>query len=174
MLLPGLLYGTIYVLTPLRLDALGASATAIAAVFLVAAGLEGVVSPLSGRLTDRRGRLLPSLAGLSAGALTMALLPWPGSAWLMAAAIMVGSPLIGFLWTPSLALVSDGADALGVEPGFVFALTNLVWALGQAAGSSGGAALAQAASDRLPYLLLAALCAATIVVLRPSPARVAR
>jgi hypothetical protein len=78
---------------------------------------------------------------------------------------MLASPLIGFLWTPSIALVSDGADALGVEPGFVFALTNLAWALGQALGSSGGAALAQAASDRLPYLLLAGTCAATLAVL---------
>jgi predicted MFS family arabinose efflux permease len=165
MLVPGLLFGTIYVLTPLRLDALGAGPTAIAAVFLVAAGVEAVISPLAGRLTDRRGRLVPAAAGLAGGGLAVALLPWPSEAWVLAAVIMLASPLIGFLWTPSIALVSDGADALGVEPGFVFALTNLAWALGQALGSSGGAALAQAASDRLPYLLLAGTCAATLAVL---------
>jgi predicted MFS family arabinose efflux permease len=166
MLIPGLVYGAIYVLTPLRLDQLGAGAGAIAAVFLVAAGLEVFVSPYSGRLSDRSGTRLPASAGLLAGALTMALLPWPHTAWLLAAIIVVGAPLIGFLWTPSIALVSDGADALGVEPGFVFALTNLVWALGQAVGSAGGAALAQAASDRVPYGLLAATCVATLVLVR--------
>jgi predicted MFS family arabinose efflux permease len=166
MLIPGLLYGTIYVLTPLRLYDLGAGATPIAGVFLVAAGLEACVSPLSGRLTDSRGRVVPSMAGLAAGAGMMLLLPWPESAWLLALLIMVGSPLIGFLWTPSITLVSDGADTLGVEPGFVFALTNLAWALGQSAGSAGSAALAQAASDRLPYGVLAAVCLGTLVALQ--------
>jgi predicted MFS family arabinose efflux permease len=166
MLIPGLLYGTIYVLTPLRLDALGAGATAIAAVFLGASALEAVVSPLSGRLTDRLGRAIPAAAGLTAGALTMLALPWPGTAWLLAGAIVIGAPLIGFLWTPSITLVSDGADTLGVEPGFVFALTNLAWALGQSAGSAGSASLAQAAGDRLPYLLLAGMCLGTLALLR--------
>jgi predicted MFS family arabinose efflux permease len=172
MLIPGLLYGTIYVLTPLRLDQLGAGATAIAAVFLVASGLEGIVSPLSGRLTDRLGPMVPAGAGLAAGALTMLALPWPEAAWLLAGVIVIGAPLIGFLWTPSITLVSDGADTLGVEPGFVFALTNLAWAFGQSAGSAGSGGLAQATSDRVPYLLLAAICLATLALL--ARARVVR
>lgn len=165
MLIPGLLYGTIYVLTPLRLDQLGLGATVIAGVFLAASALEAFVSPLSGRLTDRLGWRVPAAAGLTASALTMLVLPWPAVAWLLAAAIVIGAPLIGFLWTPSLSLVSDGADTLGVEPGFVFALTNLAWALGQSAGSAGSAGLAQATSDRVPYLLLAAVCLGTLALL---------
>lgn len=172
MLIPGLVYGTIYVLTPLRLDELGLGATMIAGVFLAASALEAFVSPLSGRLTDRLGWRVPAAAGLTAGALTMLVLPWPDVAWLLAAAIVVGAPLIGFLWTPSLSLVSDGADTLGVEPGFVFALTNLAWALGQAAGSAGSAGLAQAAGDPVPYLLLAGTCLGTLALL--ARARVAR
>jgi predicted MFS family arabinose efflux permease len=172
MLIPGLVYGTIYVLTPLRLDELGLGATMIAGVFLAASALEAFVSPLSGRLTDRLGWRVPAAAGLTAGALTMLVLPWPDVAWLLAAAIVVGAPLIGFLWTPSLSLVSDGADTLGVEPGFVFALTNLAWALGQAAGSAGSAGLAQAAGDPVPYLLLAGICLGTLALL--ARARVAR
>jgi hypothetical protein len=42
----------------------------------------------------------------------------------------------------------------------------MAWALGQAVGSAGSAGLAQAASDRLPYLLLAALCLATLAAMR--------
>jgi MFS family permease len=166
MLLPGLLFGTIYVLTPLRLDRLGAGAAAIAAAFLVAAAIESAISPLAGRLTDRRGTRVPAYAGLAGGGIAMALLPWPEQAWLLVVTVMLAAPLIGFLWTPSIALVSEGAEALGVEPGFAFALTNMAWALGQAVGSAGSAGLAQAASDRLPYLLLAALCLATLAAMR--------
>jgi predicted MFS family arabinose efflux permease len=172
-LIPGLLFGTIYVLAPLHFDDLGASATAIAVVFLLASGLEGFVSPLSGRLTDRTGRVLPTAAGLVAGAVTMLVLPWPGEAWLLGAAVLVGAPLIGFLWTPAISMVSDGADRIGVEPGFVFALTNLAWAFGQSAGSAGSGALAEATSDKVPYTLLAGVCLATLAVLGRAARRTA-
>jgi MFS family permease len=170
MLLPAMLFGTIYVLTPLRLDQMGAGATAIAAAFLGAAALEAVVSPVSGRLADRHGWLLPSCIGVAGGILAMGLLPWPESPWLLGALIVLLTPCVGFLWTPGLALVSEGADAVGVEPGYAFSLTNLSWALGLAVGSSGGASLAQAAGDHVPYFVLGALAVGTLAGL----ARVAR
>jgi predicted MFS family arabinose efflux permease len=170
MLVPGVLFGTIYVLAPLHLDRLGAGAAAIAVAFLVASGLEALVSPLAGRLTDTRGPRVPAYAGLAGGALAMTLLPWPGAVWLLVGVVMVTAPLIGFLWTPSITLVSNGAERLDVEPGFAFGLTNLAWALGQAVGSAGSAALAQATADAVPELLLAAVCAVTLVALR-RPAR---
>ena len=43
----------------------------IGAAFLVAAALESAVSPIVGRVSDRRGRLFPCLIGLSAGAVLM-------------------------------------------------------------------------------------------------------
>jgi MFS family permease len=171
MLLPGVLFGTIYVLTPLRLSELGAGPAVIAAAFLVAAGLEALISPFAGRLTDRSGPIVPALAGLAGGTLAMTLLPWPASAWLLAPLVMLTAPLIGFLWTPSLALVSEGAEALEVEPGFAFSLTNLAWALGQAVGSAGSAALAQATSDPVPYLVLAVTSAGTLALLWARTAR---
>jgi MFS family permease len=165
MALPATLFGTINVLTPLRLDELGAGATAIALAFLGAAALETVVSPISGRMSDRHGWLLPSAIGVGGGVLAMALLPWPASPLLLGALIVVLAPTVGFLWTPGLALVSEGADALDVEPGFAFALTNLSWALGLAVGSSGGASLAQAAGDHVPYFVLGAVSVATLAAL---------
>src|SRR4051812_5996222 len=164
--LPGLLFGTVAVLGPLRMDELGASATAIGAVWLVAAALEAIVSPLAGRFSDRHGRRAPLLGGLVGGAVTFALLPWPDSALLLGVLIVLGTPAIGLLWAPSMAMLSDGAEALGLEQGLAFGLMNLTWATGQTLGDLGGARLGQAAGDELPYLLLSALCAACFVLMR--------
>ena len=170
MILPGTLFGTINVLVPLHLDRLGGGAAAITVAFLAASGLEALISPLAGRLTDTRGPLVPALAGLAGGTVAMSLLPWPGTVWLLVLAVLLSAPLIGFLWTPAIALVGEGAEALDVEPGFAFGLTNLGWALGQAVGSAGGAALAQATGDAVPQLGLAAACLITLLTLR-RPAR---
>jgi MFS family permease len=160
--LPGVLFGTLAVLGPLRLDDLGAGAAAIAAAFLTGAALEALVAPLIGRLSDRRGRLVPSLIGVAGGGLAMLLLPWAETAWGLGILIVFAGPLIGMLYTPAIAMMSDGADHAGVSQGFAFALVNLAWATGQTAGAAGSARLADATDDRVPYLLLAAVCALTL------------
>lgn len=164
--MPGLLFGTLAVLGSLRLDVLGAGAAVIAAAFLVGAALEAVVSPLVGRVCDRRGRLLPSLAGLAAAAVIMALLPWPSAVGLLFALVVLASPLIGILWAPAMAMLSDGAEARGLDQGFAFSLMNLAWATGQTAGSAGSARLGDAFGDRVPYLGLSVLCVVAFLVLR--------
>jgi MFS family permease len=169
--LPSLLFGTVAVLGPLRLDELGAGTAAIAAAFLAGAALEALAAPVMGRLADRRGRLIPSVIGVTAGGLAMLAVPWPSSAWLLAVVIIVACPAIGILYTPAMATLSDGAEAFGVAQGFAFALVNLAWGLGQAVGDAGSARLAEAAGDRVPYLLLAAACAVTLAVLGRELAR---
>jgi MFS family permease len=161
--LGGLLFGTLGVLGPLRLDALGAGAATIATTFLVAAALEALESPIVGRLSDRHGRLAPSLGGLAAAAVVVALLPWPGTAWLLVLTILLAAPIFGVLWSPSMAMLSDGAEDRGIDQGYAVALINLAWATGQTAGAAGGARLGAAYGDALPYLGLAALCALTLV-----------
>ena len=163
--LPGVLFGTVAVLGPLRLDELGAGAAGIAAAFLAAAALEAIVAPMIGRLSDRRGRFLPSLIGVAGGGLIMLLLPWPESAWGLGVLIVFAGPSIGLLYTPAMAMLSDGADHAGVSQGFAFALVNLAWATGQTAGAAGSARLADATDDHVPYLVLAAVCALTLAAL---------
>jgi MFS family permease len=160
--LPGVLFGTVAVLGPLRLDDLGAGAAAIAAAFLIAAAFEAAIAPLIGRLSDRRGRLVPSMIGVAGGGLVMLALPWPTSALVLSVLIVFAGPLIGMLYTPAMAMLSDGAEAAGVAQGFAFALVNLAWATGQTAGAAGSARLADAAGDRVPYLVLAGVCALTL------------
>ena len=166
--MPGLLFGTIGVLAPLRLDDLGVSAAAIGATWLAAALLESGVSPFVGRLSDRRGRLYPCLIGLTLGAGMMLLFPWPNAAWQLIVLVILAAPAVGMLWAPSMALLSDGAEALGIAQGFAFALSNLGWSIGQTVGAAASARLADATSDAVPYLLLSGVCCVTVAVLARS------
>jgi MFS family permease len=160
--LPALFAGVVEVLAPLRLDELGASGTAIAAIFLVTAGVEAVVSPLAGRLSDRRGRLFPIRAGLAGAAVMAVLLPLPGTALLVGAAVLVSIAFLGGFWAPAMALLSDASEEAGLAQGLAFALANLAWAVGHLVGSGGGGALAEATTDAVPYGLLGLICATTL------------
>ena len=166
MIIPGLMFGTLNVLGPLRLDALGASAVAIAGCYLVASALEAVVAPVVGRISDRRGRRAPAVAGLASAAVVMVLLPWPDVAWQLGVLIVLAAPAIGILWSPAIATMSDGAERHGIEQAIAFAFVNVAWAFGQTAGAAGSARLADATSDRVPFLLLAAIGALTALALR--------
>jgi predicted MFS family arabinose efflux permease len=169
--LPALLFGVLNVLAPLRLDELGVSALAIGATFLVAAGFEAVLNPLLGRFSDRWGRFLPIRVGLLGSAVAAATLPWIGRGWVLAMAIVLAAICFGAFWTPAMSMLADRADDLGLDYAYGFALINLAWAPGAAAGAALGGALARATGDALPYILLATACTATLAwVLRLSPA----
>jgi hypothetical protein len=73
-----------------------------------------------------------------------------------------------------MALLSDASEAVGLDQGLAFALGNLAWAGGHVIGGAGGARVADATSDAVPYGLMAALCGLTLVaVLRRDRAPVA-
>jgi MFS family permease len=165
ILIPGLLFGTVDVLVPLRLDELGATAGAIAAVFIVAALAEGAVNPVAGRLSDRYGRLAPSKVGLATSAVAAGFLILPETAWVLGVIMIAAAPAIGVLWSPAIALLSDGAERAGVAQGLAFGFVNLGWALGHTLGSAIGPALAEATSDGVTYAVLAAICAGALAAL---------
>jgi MFS family permease len=160
--LPALFAGVLDVLVPLRLDELGASGVTVGAAFFVAAACEAVLSPFAGRLSDRRGRLAPIRVGL-VGTIAMAiLLPLPDAVGLVAAALVVTVLALGMFWAPAAALLADASEEAGLNQGLAFAISNLGWGLGHLVGGGGGAALADATADALPYALLALTCAATL------------
>ncbi len=167
VLVPALLFGALNVLGPLRLDVLGLSALAIGATWLVAASFEAALSPLIGRFSDRRGRLAPLRVGLIGSAAATAVLPWIDRGWALAAAIVLAACAFGSFWTPSMSMLADRAEAIGLDYAYGFALINLAWAPGAAAGSALGGAAARATSDAAVYLTLSALCVFTLVVLVP-------
>ena len=163
--MPALVFGVVGVLVPLKLDHAGWSATAIAVAWIVSAAIEMVLAPLIGRVSDRRGRLLPlrvALTGAIGVLVGFALADRP--AFVVPILIVSGITFGGF-WAPAMALLSDAADRIGLAQGLAFGLMNVAWGAGNALGPVLGGALADAAGDALPFLVLAAFCLATLVSL---------
>jgi MFS family permease len=160
--LPALAAGVLNVLVPLRLDALGAAALTIGGVYLVAAALEAVMSPVLGRLSDRRGRFVPIRAGLAGATVLIVLIPIPESAALVAVLFILTALTSAAFWAPAMALLSDEVERVRVQQGFAFAFTNVAWSTGQLVGNGGGGALAQATADWVSYAAVATLFAITL------------
>jgi len=173
-MLAGLAFGVIDVLAPLRLGRLGVGATLIGLTFLVEAGIEAGLAPMAGRLSDRRGPLVPIRISLAAAVVVSLLAPVVAPAPWLIALLIVGMPAYGTLFTPAMTLLSTGADRLRLNQGLAFGLGNLAWASGQGIAAAAGGAIAQATSDVVPYALLAAICLVTLIGVGPGRRLVGR
>lgn len=169
VVLPALAAGVLAVLGPLRLHRLGADAAAIGATYLVAAGVEALLTPAVGRLSDRRGRLLPLRAGLAGAAVALVCFTLPSTAVLLGVVIVVIAAMLAAFWAPAMALLSEAAESGGLEQGFAAALMNIAWATGQTLGAAGGGAMAKAVGDAAPMGVAAGLAILTLVVLGLRP-----
>ena len=150
---------------------IGAGAVLIGATFLVAAVVEGTMTPFVGRLSDRRGRLVPIAFGLIASAVVGALLPVIGNLDLLLVGTVAIVAALALFWAPASALLSDEAEAIGLDQGLAGALMNLAWAGGQVIGGSLGGAFADTAGDGAAYAVLVAACLLSLgLVVRRAPA----
>jgi MFS family permease len=171
ILMVGLLFGVIEVLVPLRFDSLGAGGAVIGGAFALAALAEGLTGPMIGRLSDRIGPLRPVRWSLVAGIVLALVLPLPETAALLVLLCVVLGPVEGGMFVPGMKLLADGAEQVGLDQGYAFAIFNFTWALTTAAGSAGGGAIADASSDTVAYGAIAALLALGLIAsLRASPA----
>jgi MFS family permease len=173
VILPSMLSGLFDVLVPLRMDVLGAGGIAVGAAFFTAAALESFTAPVIGRLSDRRGRMIPIRLGLIAAPLAALVLPIPESALLVAVALVVVVLAMSLIWTPAMALLSDNAEGAGLDLAYATALVSLAWAGGQVVGGSALSAFADATSDAASYAFVAAmfgLTLAAVLVRRPAAA----
>jgi MFS family permease len=169
--LPALFAGVIEVLVPLRLDELDVGGATIGLIFLLAAAVEAVVSPIAGRVSDRAGRMTPIRAGLL-GAVVMAIaLPLPRTAVLVGVLLMLTFVALATFWAPGMALLSDAAEDAGLDLALAFAISNLAWALGHVFGAGVGGAVADATTDSVPYAALAVACGLTLAALTVSRRR---
>jgi MFS family permease len=161
--LPALFFGSMDVLVPLRLDEAAYGALAIAAVFVVAGLVEVAVNPVIGRITDRRGRLLPVRVALAASILVAAALAIATEPLLVAALVVAASVSFGGFYTPGMAIVADRSERAGLPQGVGFGVTSTAWATGAMLGPAIGGTLAELYGDAVPYLTCAGLCAVTLV-----------
>jgi MFS family permease len=164
---PSAMFGVVEVLAPLRIDELGGGAGLVAAGFIVGAGLEAVLAPIVGRLSDRVGRFRPYALGMLISAPAVALLPVGAALWGVLGALIAISLGAGLCFAPALAMLSDSAEATRLHQGFAAGLINVAWAAGQVVGGMGGGAAAGVAGDALPCLLAAALLVVTVAAARP-------
>jgi MFS family permease len=165
MTLPALLFGVLAVLVPLELGDAGWGAAAIAAVFITAAAIEMVVAPLLGRFSDRVGRLLPLRIALCGAILVTSMLALAERPLFLAPLVVAASIAFGAFWAPAMALLSDGAERIGLAQGFAFGLMNAAWGGGNSIGPSLGGSLADVAGDALPFALMALISAGTLAML---------
>ena len=163
MVMPALLFGVVSVLVPLELGDAGWSAAAIAAVFITAAAVEMVIAPLLGRFSDRRGRLLPLRMALGASIVVVTALALADRPAALVPLVVCASIVFGAFWGPAMALLSDGAERIGLAQGLAFGLMNAAWGGGNSIGPSLGGALADVAGDALPYALMALVCVLTFL-----------
>ena len=166
MVLPAIVSGSFNVLGPLQLHRLGASAGVIGVTFLAGAAIESLISPVVGRFSDRHGRTLPLRGGLIGVGIGLACFTLASSS-LALALLLIGTAVpLGVFWAPVMALVSDVADAQGIDQAHAAALMNLSWAAGQIVGSAGSGAAGKVFGNGVPTLTVTVLCVLTLLGLR--------
>jgi MFS family permease len=172
--LPSLLFGCLTVLGPLSLDAVGVGALGMTIFWVVSAAAGAAQSPLLGRWSDRRGRLEPVRAGLIASIAVSLTIPLAGQRATLIALVLAASVIYNSFWVPGGALLTEAAESHGLEPGFAFALFNFSWAPAGAIGAIAGGWLADLLGNGGSYLVLASICAVTLLVITPRRVAVAR
>src|SRR5262249_62117143 len=109
--------------------------------------------------------------GRAASGVVGALLPMIGSLDLLLVGTVAIVAALALFWAPASALVSDEAEAIGLDQGLAAALMNLAWAGGQVIGGGLGGAFADAAGDGAAYAVLVAACLLSLgLVVRHAPA----
>jgi MFS family permease len=163
MTIPALVFGIVGVLAPLALDQAGWSAAAIAVAWIASAAIEMFIAPWIGRVSDRRGRLLPLRVALGGAVVVLVAFSLSDRPAAVVPTLVLSGITFGAFWAPAMALLSDAAERIGLAQGLAFGLMNAAWGAGNALGPPVGGALADAAGDALPYALAAVICAGTLL-----------
>jgi MFS family permease len=163
---PSTMFGAVEVLVPLRIDDLGGGHGLIAAGFVLGAGLEAILAPISGRYSDRVGRVAPFVAGLLVAAAAMVAIGLAQGLAVVIGGLLVSSIGAGICFTPAMTMLSEAAEASRVHQGLSAGLSNMAWASGQVLGGLAGGGLAELAGYALPNLAVALLLVGTAAYAR--------
>jgi MFS family permease len=160
---PSVMFGAIEVLVPLRIDDLGGGHELIAGGFIAGAALEGVLAPLAGRISDRVGRRIPFVVGLTICAVAMVAIAFVTTLGAVIGALILTALGAGLCFAPALTLISDVAELSNLHQGFAAGLSNMAWASGQVLGGVGGGVVASLTGNAVPSIAIALLLAVTVV-----------
>ena len=160
----GVAGGTAWTLTPLLVTRLGGTAVTIAWMVGVGYLLAAVLNVFTGRLSDRVGRLLPTVVLLGVSALTLPLLPLYATLVPLIVTSVVNGTVLSGLWTPTAAMVADAAAPGPSAQAIGVAAMNAAWAAGGAVGPVVMAGIAENSGFVTPFAAAGALCALTAVM----------
>jgi MFS family permease len=160
----GVVGGTVWSLTPLLVVRLNGGPAIIAWILAGGYLLGALLNVFMGRLTDRFGRLWPTVIALVVAAPMLPVLPlFNQLAPLVITSVVMGAVVSG-MWTPTAAMVTDGADPGASGHAVGIALMNAAWAAGGALGAVLMARLADVSGFVLPFFLAGGLFAASALV----------
>jgi MFS family permease len=164
LLVIGIVGGTMWSLVPLLVAHRSGSAGVIAAILAVSYLLAALMNVFIGRISDRFGRLLPTFVGMAIAAALVPVMPFLAQLYVLFVVSVAASSMLTAMWTPTAAMVADGAEGTATGQAVGVATMNAAWAAGGATGPVLAAWLADAAGFPLPFALAGALCAASAVV----------
>jgi predicted MFS family arabinose efflux permease len=144
----------------------GYSASAISLVLGLAGVGAAATQLVVGRGYDRLGGLRIAYVSIGAMVVVLAAIAIPSAAFPVAVIYIVGTPAISGQYAIAFPLATAGADMVDLPHGIVLGAINVCWGLGFFVGPVLGAAIAQASSDRVAYLLAAGVSAAALPALR--------
>ena len=133
-MLPALFFGVLDVLAPLALDARGLRCRRDRHRLPRRRLLETGLNPVLGRISDRRGRLLPIQWALAASVVVGDHARVCQGPLLIAGLAVAAAVSFGGFYTPGIALVSDRAEHAGLAQGLAFGVMNTAWAIGALLG----------------------------------------
>jgi MFS family permease len=160
--IPSVMFGAVEVLVPLQIDDLGGGHALIAGGFILGAALEAVLAPVAGRYSDRIGRRIPFMVGLSICALAMGAVAVGQSLGLVMAGLILTSLGGGICFTPALTMLSEVAESSRLHQGFAAGLSNMAWAAGQVVGGLAGGGVASVAGNAVPSVAIIVLLLGTV------------
>jgi MFS family permease len=160
--IPSVMFGAVEVLVPLQIAGLGGGHALIAGGFIVGAALEAVLAPIAGRYSDRVGRRMPFMVGLSICAVAMGAVAIGQSMFIVMSGLILTSLGGGICFTPALTMLSEMAESSRLHQGFAAGLSNMAWAAGQVAGGLAGGGVASVAGNAAPSLAIIVLLLGTV------------
>jgi MFS family permease len=161
----GIVGGTVSSLMPLLAVQRKGGAAFIAGILALGYLIAAFLNIFLGRLSDRFGRQWPTVVGFAITAALYPLLPLFDSLVALGIVTVLAQSVLAALWTPTAAMISDGAESGPTGQAVGVGAMNAAWAAGGASGPILAAWLADVTGFVWPFVLAGALCAGSAVVL---------